>query len=109
MITEIKNEEIRLYENNLKELFSWFPYGISDFYITSNVSYYKTVEKYYTNEVTLVFNDGFFKSIELNFWKKVEDILMQLKYEKQIEGFFIHTDSNKVVIDLSQDFSLGVY
>lgn len=109
MITEIIDEEIRLYENNLRDLFSWFPYEISDFDTKSITTYHEKYPTYYTNEAILVFNEGFFGCIELNLWKKVEEILLKLKEEQQIESFFINTTSNKIIIDFSQEFPLGVY
>lgn len=109
MITEIIDEEIRLYENNLRDLFSWFPYEISDFDTKSITNYHENYQKYYTNEATLTFHEGFFGCIELNLWKKIEDILENLKEKQQIESFFINTTSNKIVIDFSQNFPLGIY
>jgi hypothetical protein len=114
ILSEIVDNEIRVYEKTIKGLFSFVGEGIDEIEpisIDSRGTHTQGIEftTFLTNEVKVTFIDNAWGGISLEEWGKSEDILKGFLGMGGFEDYSISPTTNTITLIFSQDMEMGLY
>ena len=99
-----QNEEILVYTDKIKELFSFVGEGIYDISVVSNFS---PQTKEYRNEVIITFIEESTANIYKRDWDRVEEILNNMVGKNGLDDFYIKASYNQLILIFNEKYQLG--
>ncbi len=112
ILSEIVDNEIRVYERTINRLFSFVGEGIDEIEPISIEGKGKMGDEfvsYLTNEVNITFIDHAWGGIDLIEWNKCEEILEQFLGMGGFEDYSINPKRNTITLEFNQDMEMGLY
>lgn len=112
ILSEIVDNEIRVYERTIKRLFLFVGEGIDEIKPISIMGKGNIDDKsttYLTNEVKITFIDNAWGGIDLREWNKCEDILQEFLGMGGFEDYNINPTRNTITLEFNQDMEMGLY
>jgi hypothetical protein len=112
ILSEIGDNEIRVYERTIRQLFSFVGEGIDEIEpisITGKGKMGNEFISYFTNEINITFLDNAWGGIDLIEWKNCEDILQEFLGMGGFEDYSINPTRNIITLIFNQDMEMGLY
>lgn len=120
VLSEIKDDEIKVYEDNIRRLLNFIGEGVDDITITSINKKAKFIRggntpaffpKYdeFQNEITIIFWENSMGGIDMKDWQKADEILGSIQYEGGFTGYSINPSDNAIILEFESDLPIGLY
>ena len=111
MVSEIVDDEVRVYEDVIRKMFSFVGEGVDDFEASSiNLSGKSNVDtNEWQNQVEIIFTPDAMGSISMQTWNSVQKLLSNLAANKQITYAKIDASRRMVTMDFDDSYEMGVY
>ena len=106
-ISEIIDEEIRVYPETIKKLLNFVGEGIYDMDVESWIP---RMSSTYQNEIRIYFSENAWGGISTDEWNKLEKILDQYVGKGGFESYSVNPSSNNLLLEFSDNnYPMGEY
>jgi hypothetical protein len=112
VLSEIIDNEIRVYKHSIEELFSFVGEGIDEIEpidISSTAKVGNKFITYLTNAIKITFIDNAWGGISLEEWNKCQEILESFLGIEGYEDYAINPSTNTITLIFNEDIEMGLY
>lgn len=120
ILSEIGDEEIRVYEDSIKRLLNFIGEGIDDITISTinrkakfikggkTPQFYPTSDEF-QNEITITFFENAWGGIDFDEWQKADKTLQSMIGIGGLRDFAINASQNSITLEFETDLPIGLY
>lgn len=120
ILSEIGDEEIRVYEDNIKRLLNFIGEGIDEINISTinrkakfikggKTPQFYPIDDEFQNEIIIIFFENAWGGIDSDEWQKADKILQSMIGIGGLTDFSINASRSSITLEFETDLPIGLY